>query len=163
MLFRSDLPARDSWVMVKVLGTQENHVMRPVYLDVPFGELQLPRVASVAFSNLALAAQFFPPPARVPDFYPVYPLAVTNPVLVDVDGNGRYDAPLAAPAFCSARCDKATGKVEGTNQTCADIQPDYTCLQPEGRCGLAIPGVCDVYSEQNASTDRKSTRLNSSH
>jgi hypothetical protein len=149
-----DVPARDSWVIVKVLGTQEGHEMRPVYLDVPFGELQLPRVASVAFSNLALAAQFFPPPARVPDFYPVFPLAVSNPVFIDTDGNGKYDAPLGAPAFCSARCDKATGKVAGTSKTCADIQPNYVCLQPEGRCGLDIPGVCDVYTEQNASTLR---------
>ena len=91
------------------------------------------RVAAIAFSNLALAKQFFPPPARVPDFYPVYPLAVSNPVFVDVDGNGRYDAPLGAPAFCSAPCDPATGKLVGSSKTCADVQPDYKCLAPEQR------------------------------
>lgn len=141
---------RDSWIVVKVLGTQEEHLMRPVYLDVPFGELQLPRVAAIAFSNLPIINAQFPPPAKVPDFYPIYPLAVSNPIFLDTDGNGRYDAPLPAPAFCSPPCDPATGVLVGSQQKCSDIQADYKCLTPENRCGLDIPGVCDIYQAQKA-------------
>ncbi len=140
----------DSWILVKVLGVQEEHLMRPVYLDVPFGELQLPKVASMAFSHLPLINTIFPAPAQYPDFYPVYPLAMANPILVDTDGNGRYDAPLPSPAFCSPPCDPATGKLLGSEQTCADVQNNYQCLTPENRCGLNVPGLCDVYQTQKA-------------
>jgi hypothetical protein len=144
------VPSRDSWIVVKVLGTQEKHLMRPVYLDVPFGELQLPRVAAIAFSNLPIINAQFPPPAKVPDFYPIYPLAVSNPIFLDTDGNGKYDSPLPAPAFCSPPCDPSTGVLVGSQQKCSDIQADYKCLTPENRCGLDIPGVCDIYNAQKA-------------
>lgn len=158
-----DVPNRDSWVIVKVIGTNDDHLMRPVTLDVPFGELQLPRVASIAFGNVPVVNSKFPPPVKVPDFYPVYPLAIANPVLLDTDGNGKYDAPLPYPAFCSPPCDPATGKLTGdTTKTCADLQStsstdadkqrkaNYKCLSPENRCGLDIPGLCDIYqAKQN--------------
>ena len=67
--------------------------MRDVIHDVPFGELQLPRVAAMAFSNVPLVSAVFPPPVRFPDFYPVRPYAIANAILIDRDGNGRYDAP----------------------------------------------------------------------
>ena len=143
-----DVPDRDSWVIVKVLGTEESHLMRPVVLDVPFGELQLPRVAAIAFANLPAASSFFPPPSKVPDFYPIFPMAISNPIFLDVNGNGRYDALKPLPAFCSPPCDPATGKLltaQGTIATCAEVQADYKCLSPENRCGLDIPGVCDIY------------------
>ena len=156
------MPARDSHVVVVAVGAQPKSWMRPVYLDVPFGELQLARVASIAFSALfagdpalaSLAKTSFPPPAKIPDFFPVFPMAIASAVLIDADGNGRYDAPLPAPAFCSPRCDVKTGEIQesawdwqGKKRTCKELQSDYECLATEARCGLPVPGVCDIYSE----------------
>ena len=140
------VPNRDSWVVVTALGRKPKHWMSRVYLDVPFGELQLPRIASMAFSNVPLVNTQFPAPVRFPDFYPVRPYAIANAVLIDTDGNGVYDAPNPLPPFCSPRCDVKTGELkDGSKRTCADLQTTYTCLTPEGRCGVAIPGVCDIY------------------
>ncbi len=153
------MPSRDSHIVVVAVGAQPGSWMRPVYLDVPFGELQLARVASIAFSSLlgALAKTVFPPPARIPDFFPVFPMAVSGAVLVDVGGDGKYNAPLPAPAFCSPKCDVATGEVQdpaydwqGKKRKCSDIQSNYKCLSPEARCGVDVPGVCDIYTEQKA-------------
>ena len=37
--------------------------------------------------------------AAIPRVFRIYPYAVTNPVFLDVDGNGAYDAPHATPAW----------------------------------------------------------------
>lgn len=145
---------RDSWIVVVVLGYAEDKLMRPVYLDVPFGELQLPRVAALAFSNIPVVNAVFPPPTKVPDFFPVYPMAVSNAIFIDANSNGKYDAPLPFPAFCSPDCvNDGTPKSDGTlksdpKRKCSDLQPDYKCLKPEGRCGLDVPGVCSIYDAQ---------------
>jgi hypothetical protein len=156
------MPNRDSHLVVVAVGADPKSWMRPVYLDVPFGELQLARVASIAFSALfagdpalaSLAKSSFPPPAKIPDFFPVYPMAISSAVLLDADGNGKYDAPLPAPAFCSPQCDVKTGEIlesawdwQGKKRTCKELQSDYECLATEGRCGLPVPGICDIYSE----------------
>ncbi len=154
-----DVPTRDSHIVVVALGAQPGSWMRPVYLDVPFGELQLARVASIAFSSLlgSLAKTVFPPPARIPDFFPVFPMAISSAVLVDVGGDGKYDAPLPLPAFCSPQCDATTGEIQdagysaqGKKRKCSDLQSNYKCLTPENRCGVDVPGVCNIYSEQKA-------------
>jgi len=141
-----DIPARDSWVVVVAMGLGSKHEMAPVYLDIPFGELQLPKLASMAFGRIPLASTYFPRPISYPDFYPVRPYAIANAILIDVDGNGAYDAPHKRAPFCSPACDPATGKLtaDGT-LTCKDIQSTYTCLAHEKRCGLDIPGTCDIY------------------
>ena len=144
-----DAPAADSWIVVTTLGYKPESLMRPVYLDVPFGEMQLSRVAALAFSKIPIINAIFPAPARVPDFFPVFPMAISNAVLLDVDGNGKYDAPLPYPAFCSPRCDAATSVLtDGSKKKCSDIQADYKCLMPEGRCGVDIPGVCSIYGNK---------------
>ena len=150
--FELDMPAgRDSWIAVTALGTNEASLMRPVQLDVPFGELQLPRVASMAFSHLAVINAIFPTPARIPDFFPIYPMATTGAIFLDRNGNGRYDAPLPYPAFCGAPCDISSGKITSgarKGDDCKTIQADYECLKPEGLCGLPVPGVCSIYDSQ---------------
>jgi len=148
-----DAPEKDSWVVVTTLGYKPDKLMRPVYLDVPFGEMQLSRVAALAFSKIPIINAIFPAPARVPDFFPVFPMAISNAVFLDIDGDGKYTAPLAYPAFCSPRCDPATGLVVGsaTSQKCSDIQSNYKCLLPEGRCGVDIPGVCSIYGNKQGS------------
>jgi hypothetical protein len=149
-----DVPDRDSWFLVVALGTDTRNLMRPVYLDVPFGEMALSRIAALAFTQIKgiPAASLFPPPARIPDYFPVFPVGLTNAVFLDTDGNGRYDAPLPYPAFCSPQCDPATGDLtDGTKRKCTDIQSNYKCLEIDQRCGLDIPGICDLYAEQEKS------------
>ena len=137
----------DSWISVVVMGLGERNWMRPVYLDVPFGELQLPLVASMAFGNVPAISFMFPRPVLRPDFYPVRPYAFTNALFVDTDGNGKYDAPNKRLPFCSPACDPASNLLEdGSGESCTDVQKDYVCLEPERRCGVPIPGVCDVYT-----------------
>ncbi len=150
--FDIDVPAgRDSWIAVNALGTAEWTLMRPVELDVPFGELQLPRVASMAFSHLPVINAIFPPPVRVPDFFPIYPMATTGAVFVDLDGNGKYDAPLPYPAFCGAPCSADTSKITAgyaKDKDCSVLEADFVCLKPEGICGLDVPGVCSIYDAE---------------
>jgi hypothetical protein len=137
----------DTWISVVVMGLGQRNWMRPVYLDVPFGELQLPLVASMAFGNVPAISFMFPRPVLLPDFYPVRPYAITNALFVDTDGNGVYDAPNKRLPYCSPACDPGSGELaDGSGQQCTDLQKDYVCLEPERRCGVPIPGVCDVYN-----------------
>lgn len=146
--FEVTLPNRDSWVAVIAMGRASKHWMRPVSLDVPFGELQLPRVAAMAFSNVPLVSAVFPPPVRFPDFYPVRPYAIANAILIDRDGNGRYDAPEGPVPFCSPACNPTTGELtDGSGRTCQQLQQNFECLAREQRCGVPIPSVCDIYEE----------------
>ena len=153
--FDLDLPTgRDSWLAVTALGTGEQTLMRPVELDVPFGELQLPRVASMAFANLPVINAIFSTPARIPDFFPIYPMATTGAIFLDADGNGKYDAPKPYPAFCGAPCDASsltdkTAKA-AEDKKCKVLQADYECL-PEGLCGLPVAGVCSIYDAETKS------------
>lgn len=141
------VPSRDSWVVVVAMGLGEKHHMRPMYLDVPFGELQLPRLASMAFAKVPLASAVFQRPVLFPDFYPVRPYAMANAILIDTDGNGTYDPPNKRAPFCSPPCDPATGALTAdANVKCTDIQNNYACLTPENRCGIDIPGTCDIYT-----------------
>ena len=166
-----DLPVpatRDCWLAVNALGTGDTTLMRPVQLDVPFGELQLPRIASMAFANLPapVIQALFPPPVRVPDYFPIFPMATTGAVFIDLDGNGLYEANMLVsgkfipddkrqyPAFCGAPCDIATGKITAggsKDKACGVIQSDFECLKPEGICGLPVPGVCSIYEAETKS------------
>jgi hypothetical protein len=154
--YRIDVPAgRDGWIVVVASGTKAERLMRPVYLDIPFGELQLARVTSLALKNILIPGvpNPFPEPPRIPDFTPVYPYAMTNAVLIDLDGNGKYDAPLPFPGFCSQPCDPATAKMTAgphAGKTCDAQQDGYKCLDREKKCGFDIPGVCDVYATKQS-------------
>jgi hypothetical protein len=127
------VPGRDSWVVVIAMGLGDDMLMRPIVLDVPFGEVQLSRVAADAFSRVPVVNELFTAGPLAPDWSRIPPFAITNPIYLDVDGNGRYDAPLPAPDFCSIPCDPAD----------ADACPSgQTCLDEERRCGINIPGRC---------------------
>lgn len=131
-------PDHDSWVVIVAMGLNDENLMSPVSLDVPFGELQLPRVASLAFTQVEALAMFFPPSPSVPDWYPVAPYAMTNPIFLDTDGNGAYDAPLGKglPPFCSRPCNP---DVFDASQ-CPKSQ---TCLLEERACGYFLGGRCE--------------------
>ena len=129
-----------AWVVVIAMGLNDENLMAPIALDVPFGELQLPRVASLAFTQVDALAQFFPPSPPVPDWFPVPPFAMSNPIFIDTDGNGVYDGPLSdgtnLPPFCSRPCDTA---VFDPTQ-CPTPQK---CLTEEGVCGYFLSTKCE--------------------
>jgi hypothetical protein len=127
-----DVPDRDSWVVVIAMGLKDKNLLRPVSLDVPFGEIQLARVVGSAFAAVPALKSFFALTPALPDFFPIVPYAVTNAIYIDTDGNGTYDAPLPAPPFCSIACDKAT--------VCPGNQ---ICLNDSHVCGYPIKGKCD--------------------
>ncbi|MFO0757197.1 MAG: PHP domain-containing protein [Byssovorax sp.] len=132
-----DVPAkRDSWIVVVAMGLQDQNLMTPISIDVNFGEIQLAKVTADAFALIPVVNALFTPVPTVPDWYPIPAYAVTNPIYLDTDGNGKYDAPLPYPNFCSKPCDSS--KVDPTQ--CPTGQK---CLNPENVCGLAIVSKCD--------------------
>lgn len=128
------VPDHDSFVSVIALGTREDNLMRKVLYDVPFGELQLPRVAALAFGSIPAFAFIFTPTPSVPDFFPVFPMAATNAILLDTDGDGKWQPPGPLPSFCARAC-----TAENAATVCT--LEDEVCL-PDGFCGLPIEGQC---------------------
>jgi hypothetical protein len=124
-------PDTDGFVTVIAMGTEERNLLRPIYLDLPYGELQLPRIAALAFSALPGFSAIFPKPMLVPDFYPVFPISMTNPIFLDVDADGVWTPDKEQPAFCPRVCE--------TTDDCPGTQ---VCLEVEGVCGYDIPGEC---------------------
>lgn len=143
------VPSHDAWVVVIAMGLNDENLMAPIALDVPFGELQLPRVASLAFTQVDALAQFFPPSPPVPDWFPVPPYAMANPIFIDTGGDGEYDAPLSdgskLPPFCSRPCDPS---VFDPNQ----CPPTQKCLEEEGVCGFYITSKCEGEQVMSAMT-----------
>ena len=72
---------------------------------MPFGEIQLSKVTSDAFALIPVVNTFFGSTPTLPDWFPIPAYAVSNPIYLDTDGNGKYDAPLPFPDFCSKPCD----------------------------------------------------------
>jgi hypothetical protein len=129
------LPDRDSWVIVIAMGLDDENLLGPISLDVPFGEVQLSKIAADAFGKIPVVNEIFNAPPTAPDWTPIAPLAITNPIYIDVDDNGRYDAPLPRPDFCSRPCDPGAGG--------ADCPTGQTCLSKERLCGFEIAGRCE--------------------
>jgi hypothetical protein len=128
-----DVPDRDSWVVVTAMGLDDQNQMRPMILDIPYGEVQLSALAAGAFADVPVINQILKPTPIVPDWSPIIPYAITNPIYLDVDGNGRYDAPKGPPPFCSRPC-------KGD----ADCPSGQICLDAEKECGISIDGKCDI-------------------
>ncbi|PKN55413.1 MAG: hypothetical protein CVU56_21455 [Deltaproteobacteria bacterium HGW-Deltaproteobacteria-14] len=135
------VPAEDGFVTVFVAGTREENLFGPISYDVPFGELQLPRVAALALgANPVLAGviqglgvTLASPP--VPDYFPVFPAAVTNAIFLDVDGDGAWRPSDAPPPLCTRSCSYGAADAD------APCRVGEVCL-PTGDCGLAIDGAC---------------------
>ncbi len=123
------VPADDGFVAVVAIGTREDNLFGPVIFDVPFGELQLPKVAALAFGAIPGFASVFAPTPAVPDFFPVFPMATTNAILLDVDGDGRWQPAGELPAFCPRDCDPDAAN---PHEACPDGQE---CLS-SGDCAL---------------------------
>ena len=84
----------------------------------------------MAFADVPVVNQLLAATPSVPDWSPIVPYAIANPIYLDVDGNGRYDAPHGLPPFCSQPCD--------TDDECPFGE---VCV---GVCGFAIDGGCNI-------------------
>jgi hypothetical protein len=128
-----DVPAgRDSWVVVVAMGLEDGNVMSPASLDISFGEIQLSKITADAFALVPVINTVFKPSPLLPDFHPIPAYAVTNPIFLDTGGDGRYDAPLPAPDFCSRPC--------ASSEDCPEGQQ---CLTDAKVCGFNIAPTCD--------------------
>lgn len=136
-----DVPkGRDSWVVVIAMGLQDQNLMRPVSLDIPYGEIQISIITAQAFSLIPIVNTLFSPIPLMPDWFYIPAYAVTNPIFIDTDGNGKYDAPLPFPEFCSTSCNPSAA--EGTpGNTCPTNQQ---CVPDKGQCGVIIPNTCQT-------------------
>ena len=128
-----DVPAgRDSWVVIVAMGLKDENLMSPVNLDVAFGEIQLSRVTADAFALVPVVNTVFKPSPILPDWYPIPAYAVTNPIFLDIKSDGKYDAPLPPPDFCSRPCTAAS-----------DCATGQVCLDDRQVCGFNIIDDCD--------------------
>jgi hypothetical protein len=136
-----DVPkGRDSWVVVIAMGLQDQNVMRPVSLDIPYGEIQISIITAQAFSLIPIVNTLFAPIPLLPDWFYIPAYAVSNPIFLDTDGNGKYDAPLPFPQFCSAPCDP-TAAVGSPKNNCPTGQ---FCLPDKLECGVSISPACSL-------------------
>jgi hypothetical protein len=71
--------------------------LSPIYGEHPYLKLQIGDILSRSLSSVPLP--FDVSGALIPRVFRIYPYAVTNPVFLDVDGNGAYDAPHPAPGW----------------------------------------------------------------
>jgi hypothetical protein len=126
---------RDNWIVIIAMGLKTQNLMSPVSLDVPFGEIQLSKVTSDAFALIPVVNTFFGSTPTLPDWFPIPAYAVSNPIYLDTDGNGIYDAPLPFPDFCSKKCDSTKFDPD-------QCPKDQVCLDPEGVCGVPIAMTC---------------------
>jgi hypothetical protein len=140
-----DVPkGRDSWVVIIAMGLEDQNVMRPVSLDIPYGEIQISIITAQAFSLIPIVNTLFSPIPLLPDWFYIPAYAVSNPIFLDTDGNGKYDAPLPFPAFCSVPCDPkaAPGSPTNTCPPAADGVPAQQCVPDKSECGVIIQNTC---------------------
>jgi hypothetical protein len=94
-----DHPDRDSWYVVLVYGL-DGRMLAPVYSSQILAEINTPEITRRLFQIIPGLQEFRYP--RQPTIYPVFPFAFTNPIWVDVGGDG-WTPPLAAPSWCQPR------------------------------------------------------------
>lgn len=97
----ADVPDGDAWYSVVALGL-EGRNLSPVYSSATLSELGVFEVAQKVFSLIPALSAF-----RVPqkaDLFPTFPVAVSNPVWVDVGSDG-WEPPFAPPSGCRPNYD----------------------------------------------------------
>ena len=82
-------PDEDSWYVVVVTGPTD---LSPVFSTVEIPYIQLEDIVNDALSEVPGVGTLLGEPVPIPRAYPVFPYAVTNPIFVDLDGDG-FDAP----------------------------------------------------------------------
>ena len=79
----------DAWYVAIATGDGE---LGPVFTPVEIPYVPLDEIVVEALGGVGSVASFLPSAIPVPLTYPIHPYALTNPIWVDVDGDG-FDAP----------------------------------------------------------------------
>jgi hypothetical protein len=95
----TDHPDRDAWYVVLVYGL-DGRMLAPVYQSQVLAEINTPEITRRLFQIIPGLQEFKYP--RQPSLYPVFPFAFTNPIWVDVGGDG-WKPPQPAPSWCQPR------------------------------------------------------------
>ncbi len=84
-------PSQDSWYVVIATGDDD---LSPVFNPVEVPPVQLQDVVTEVLGDLnnETISSVLSPLVPIPRSYPIYPYAVTNPIYVDVDGDGQFTA-----------------------------------------------------------------------
>ena len=100
-----DRPGRDAWYVVIALGL-DGRPLSPVYSSLALSRFGTFEITQRLYDLIpALSALRGP---RFPSIYPTFPIAITNPIWVDVDGDGWQ--PLApATSWCWSKHDIGCG------------------------------------------------------
>ncbi len=82
-------PERDSWYVVIAMGDDD---LGPLFtpVEIPYVELQV--VVSEALGGVPSVASLVPQAIPIPKEFPTRPFAITNPIWIDLAGDG-FDAP----------------------------------------------------------------------
>ena len=92
-------PDEDSWYVAIVMGL-EGRSMAPVYGSRELPPVYLGDIFLSVFGALPIELPTYVVPIKLPVYYPQFPVAITNPVFVDVDGvdsSGCAISPAQAP------------------------------------------------------------------
>jgi hypothetical protein len=161
------VPAEDSWYVAMVYGLNDRDQMTPVYKRRPYGHILFTTVIALAADSLLasyseLLDKVTPllgdvsallGSIELPDSFPVMPWASTNPIWIDVDGDGFWpvnardedgDGEPDLPPYCSKPCVPAPD--EDGKDTQSDCGLNQTCVTDpitgEGECRIPIPEHC---------------------
>ena len=89
-------PSKDSWYVVIVVGA-EGSDLSPLFTNVERDAIQLQDVITTALGDSSavpsLLTDFLVPYPPIPRSHPVLPMALTNPIWVDVNGDGDFTPP----------------------------------------------------------------------
>jgi len=178
--FKLDVPDEDSWYVLVAYGLDSDYVLSPVYKRAPYGHLLIPTIIAMGGESILLSFRGLMDElepllagfgmsvdtlladllgsAENPDVFPMFPMVVTNPIRVDVDGDGFEpvnavdedgDGVWDLPRFCSQPCEVAQEQDEEGNptwgrSTCGENQvcvPDAEGAD-QGTCIIPIPDNC---------------------
>ena len=173
-----DTPDVDSWYVVMAYGLDGKYLLSPVYKRMPLGKMLIPTIIAmgaqailVSFQNVINEVENLVGPELIdgllggllgtqelPDSFPMFPLAVTNPIWVDVDGGGfepinavdrNNDGRWDLPPFCSQACqvDMVTDEEGGESIGQSTCGLNQVCIPDAegadtGMCGIPIPENC---------------------
>lgn len=142
-------PERDAWFLVIAMGLGAENALSPVYLTAPFGLLQIPKLIELTSATFKPLALFVGDPVPVlPDFFPMIPYALTNPIWVDVDGDGFTPLKGTRPPFCPKACTLPAKEPDGTlpklQQECPKEMVCVPGIDQTGVCAYNIDGQCVV-------------------
>lgn len=91
-----DTPGADSWYVVLAYGL-DGRPLSPVYETELLASLGTPEITQRIYDIIPILRTFRNP--RYPSVHPVFPFAFTNPIWVDIEGDG-WSPPWTPPSWC---------------------------------------------------------------